>query len=125
MKFLEANDKKENTTYRDKVFFTLIEELSSNSTQDKFYANLIKNYIRKYILVYDKENAFSPRDTITMKPNLNKNDYDNFLNNLKEKISETFTLENQIHNFIDYNKQQINNPFPNLLKNINDFVIII
>ena len=51
--------------------------------------------------------------------------YKEFLNNLKEKISETFTLENQIHNFIDYNKQQINNPFPNLLKNINDFVIII
>jgi hypothetical protein len=84
LKFLEADDKKENITYRDKVFFTLIEELSNNSTQDKFYANLIKNYIRKYILVYDKENSFSPRDTITMKPNLNKNDYDNFLNYLKE-----------------------------------------
>lgn len=52
--------------------------------QDKFYISLIKNYIRKNILVYDKVSALSPRESSYLKNNLNKNDYDNFLNYLRE-----------------------------------------
>lgn len=58
--------------------------MAGNLIIDKFYANLIKSYIKKNILVYDKEKALSSRDFHISKSNLDKNDYDNFLRYLKE-----------------------------------------
>lgn len=84
LNFLEANDSKENIIFREKVFFTIIDEMAGNLIVDKFYVNLLKSYVKKYVLVYDKENALSPTDAPINKAKLNKDDYDNFLNKIKE-----------------------------------------
>lgn len=81
---MEAKHAKENVIYRDKVFFTLIEEMSRGLVQEKFFVNIIKGYIKRYILVYDKEKSGSSKEISLSKQLMNKNDYENFLNHLKE-----------------------------------------
>ncbi len=49
------NFTKENKNLREKVFFVLIDEVANNSIIDKFYSNIIKNYLKKHLLIYYRE----------------------------------------------------------------------
>ncbi len=59
--------------------------MARNLIVDKFYANLIKSYIKKNILVFEEENSLSPPQDIPISnSSLDKNDYESFLFKIKE-----------------------------------------
>lgn len=98
--FLEINFNKENKTYRDKLFFTLIEEMAKNSIEEKFYVNLLKNFIKKNILIYDKNNSTSPRESIN-KVKIEKINYENILENIID-INKIFKYHNENNFMTDF-----------------------
>lgn len=98
--YLESNYPKENLKYRDKVIFILIEELSKSAIEEKFYANLIKNFLKKNFLIYEGSAALSPKEKgkSRLKQQIN---YDDFLKYLKE-LNLIFTLNNENNFMTDF-----------------------
>lgn len=52
-KYFEENFTSENFYFRDKVFFCVLEETAKNKINEKNYLLLIKNFIKKYIMISD------------------------------------------------------------------------
>lgn len=52
-KYLETNFPSENINFRDKVFFTIIEEIAKNNIEEKLYHSLVKNFIKRFIMIND------------------------------------------------------------------------
>lgn len=48
---MESNFPNENISFRDKVFFTMIEEMAKNYIGEKNYINIIKNFIKKFVMI--------------------------------------------------------------------------
>jgi hypothetical protein len=62
-KYLESNFTKENYDFRDKVFFSIVEDISKNRLEEKYYLILIKDFIKKNIMineVYLENNIHNP-----------------------------------------------------------------
>jgi len=90
--FFEIQFKKEEFSYREKVFFTMIEEISQNNIIEKFYSNLIKNYIKKNVLIFDKECSLYSKENIPYK--LGKVNYKKYLDYIME-INNVFKNHNE------------------------------
>lgn len=50
-KYLEMNFSTENLFFRDKVFFSLVEEIPKKMIIEKNYTIIIKNFIKKFIMI--------------------------------------------------------------------------
>ena len=50
---METNFPNENICFRDKVFFTIVEETDKNYIEEKIYITIIKNFIKKYVMIND------------------------------------------------------------------------
>ena len=95
--FLEGNFSNEEIKYRDKVFFNLIQEIAKNSIEDKFYAILIKNFLKKNFLIYDI--GFTPKEYTAYQ--LKQINYDEILNYLEE-LNFIFKLHNENNFMTDF-----------------------
>jgi hypothetical protein len=52
-KYLETNFSNEYISFRDKVFFTIIEEIEKYIIPEKTYFTIIKNFIKKFVMIND------------------------------------------------------------------------
>lgn len=50
---METNFPSENIIFRDKVFFTIVEEISKKKIEEKIYHSIIKNFIKRFIMIND------------------------------------------------------------------------
>lgn len=90
---------KENIGYRDKVLFMLIEEIAKNSIQEKLYANIIKNFLKKNILIYDTNSPVLTRESATIKlEQIKISDYIHYI----REINTVFILHNENNFMTDF-----------------------
>lgn len=97
--FFEIQFKKEDFCYREKVFFTMIEEISHNNIVEKFYANIIKNYIKKNVLIFDKEYSVYSKENLVNK--LSKVNYEKYLDYIME-INNVFKYNSETNFMTDF-----------------------
>lgn len=99
-KYLETNFSQENISFRDRVFFSVIEEIAKNFIEEKFYLTLIKNFIKQFIMINDvfrdsKDSQFFKNSTKI---------YEKLFQNL-EHIDTVFKIHNDqnfMTDFINY-----------------------
>ncbi len=109
------NFPQENIKFRDNVFFNIIDVLIKNSITDKFYINLIKNFLKKNIVVYDKDTIVSPKENHNNKNTIN---FEIFLNKIKD-INSVFTLNNENNFMTDFIVYIIKNLYESNNLNVN------
>lgn len=120
-KFLEFEFNGENINFRDRVFFSLLDEIVENKIFEKNYLNMIKNFIKKNIMI--NEIYLENKENIHYK-NLNKIIGKIFI--YLEKISlifENLNDRNFITDFIVYLNKVIfynKNILSNNLQNVNN-----
>jgi len=76
------------------VLFALIEEIAKSSIEDKFYANLIKSFIKRNFLIYERSSVISPKEVGISYNKIKQIYIDDFLKYLKE-LNFIFTLHNE------------------------------
>ncbi len=116
--FFEINFTKDNKIYRDKLFFTLIEEIANQSIEDKFYSNLIKNLIKKYVLIYDRDITTSPGE-IHKNVKIEKINLENILENIVD-INKVFRFHNENNLMTDFIAYLIRNLYDGNISSKND-----
>ena len=97
--FLEKSFTRENLTYRDKVFYSLTEEISKYFITEKIYMLIIKSFLKKNVLIYEKENILSFTDYQEHK--INPINFEVLLNNIKD-ISIVFNIHNENNFMTDF-----------------------
>ncbi len=76
------------------MLFALIEEIAKSSIEDKFYANLIKSFIKRNFLIYERSSVISPKEVGISYNKIKQIYIDDFLKYLKE-LNFIFTLHNE------------------------------
>lgn len=100
--FMDSSLPKENCHYRENMFFNLIEDISENNLTEKIYFNIIKNYFKKNIIIYDKDTSITtPRDSSQQMTNKISTKYEILLQKIKQ-INNVFKLHNEMNFMTDF-----------------------
>lgn len=86
-KYLEFNFSKENYDFRDKLFFSIVEDISKKRLEEKNYSIMIKDFIKKNIMI-------------------NENYLENYNHNQNKNLEKVFIYLEDINSIFEINNDK-------------------